>query len=157
MTQIILADWVFSVDVEGTTAHSMKCSLDHCLCAYCRNYYETVDASHPTLRPFLERFGLCIEGPSEVMPLEPDYVMAGYRVLGQIVKRGEARMHVDCVPVHFERADETSFFLWAGAMELPWVQEEPMDDVVSPANQPEFLERMARKWMELNGEESIIS
>ena len=157
MIQITLADWQFSVDAEGTTAHSMKCSLDHCLCAYCRNYYETVDSAHPTLRSFLERFGLCIEGPSEVMPLEPDYVMTGYRVLGKILRKGQTRMHVDSVPVHFEEADENSFFLWAGAMELPWLQSEPMEDVLSPANQPEFLDRMAKKWMELNGEEDLLS
>lgn len=157
MNQITLADWKFSVDAEGTTAHSMKCSLDHCLCAYCRNYYETVDSAHPTLRPFLERFGLCIEGPSEVMPLEPDYVMTGYRILGKILQKGHTRLHVDNVPVHFEEADDISFFLWAGAMELPWIQKESMEDVISPANQPEFLERMARKWLELNGEDAVIS
>ena len=155
--KIILADWEFQVEAAETTAHSMKCSTDHCLCAYCRNYYETADAAHPSLRPFLERFGLVLEGPSEVMPLEPDYVMTGYRVLGQILNRGEAQLHVNNVPVHFEDADPTSFFLWAGPMELPWVQGEPMEDVISPANQPEFLERMARKWLEFNAEDTFLS
>ena len=155
--KITLADWEFQVRVSDTTAHSLKCSIDHCLCAYCRNYYESVDEAHPSLRPFLEQFGLVLEGPSEVMPLEPDYVMAGYRVLGRITGRGEARMHVNHVPVHFEDADDTSFFLWVGPMDLPWKQDEPMGDVVSPANQPEFLDRMARKWMELNGEDAIMS
>ena len=42
-------------------------------------------------------------------------------------------------------------------MELPWMQDEPVEDVVSPANQPEFLERMAQKWAELNELDLILS
>ena len=34
---------------------------------------------------------------------------------------------------------------------------EPMEDVVSPANEPEFLQRMARKWALLNDLELILS
>lgn len=154
---ITLADWKFRVNVDATTAHSMKCSVDHCLCAYCRNYYETVDLAHPTLRPFLERFGLVMEGPSEVMPLEPTLVMAGYRVIGEIIHEGAARMHVDNVPIHPERSEVGTFILWVGEMALPWMQKEPMEDVISPANQPEFLDRMAKKWLELNGKGDIIS
>lgn len=153
--RIILADWEFTVDVDATTVHSMQCSTDHCLCAYCRNYYETVDAAHPSLRPFLSRFGLVLEGPSEVMPLEPTLVMAGYRVIGEIIKQGNAKMHVNNVPIQPEPAENGTFFLWVGEMDLPWVQTEPMEDVVSPANQPEFLKRMAKKWAQLHEAELI--
>ena len=155
--RIHLGDWEFAVDPDATWEYTQKCSTDHCLCAYCRNYYETVDLAHPTLRSFLERFGLVLEGPSEVMPLEPTLVMAGYRVQGRILKTGSARMHVDLVPIHPEAADNTSFFLWVGEMELPWQQEELPEDVISPANQPEFLDRMARKWLELNQEDLVMS
>ena len=154
---IILADWVFSVDRDATTAHSMKCSLDHCLCAYCRNYYETADQAHPSLRPFLARFGLVMEGPSEVMPLEPTLVLAGYRVIGRITRSGAARMHVDNVPIHLEPSEDGTFLLWVGEMELPWTQDEPMEDVVSPANEPEFLDRMAQKWAQLNDLDIVLS
>lgn len=34
------------------------------------------------------------------------------------------------------------FFLHTDMMHLPWVLEEPMDEVESPANQPSFLRRM---------------
>ena len=155
--KITLADWEFSVDTEATTVHSLQCSADHCLCAYCRNYYETVDAAHPALRPFLGRFGLVLEGPSEVMPLEPALVMAGYRVIGEITRMGSAKMHVNNVPIHPEMAENGTFFLWVGEMDLPWVQEEPMEDVISPANEPEFLARMAKKWAELNDGEILFS
>ena len=155
--KITLADWTFEVDTAATAAYTLKCSTDHCTCAYCRNYYETMDIAHPTLRPFLKRFGILAEGPSEVMPLEPTLVMAGYRVTGRILTRGKARMHADHVPVHIEESDEGTFLLWVGEMELPWNQPEPMDDVISPANQPEFLLRMNEKWAQLNGVEVIYS
>ena len=155
--KITLADWIFEVDTAATAAYTLKCSTDHCTCAYCRNYYETIDIAHPTLRPFLRRFGILAEGPSEVMPLEPTLVMAGYRVTGRILTRGKARMHADHVPVHIEESDEGTFLLWVGEMELPWNQPEPMDDVISPANQPEFLLRMNEKWAQLNGVEVIYS
>lgn len=141
---ITLADWQFDVDRAQTAAYTLGCSIDHCLCAYCRNFYETADLAHPTLRPFLERFGITLEGPSEVMPLEPTLILTCYRVTGKILRTGSARMHVDNVPIHPEACGDGTFLLWIGEMELPWMQDEPAQDVISPANQPDFLERMAK-------------
>lgn len=152
-----MADWIFEVDTAATAAYTLKCSTDHCTCAYCRNYYETIDIAHPTLRPFLRRFGILAEGPSEVMPLEPTLVMAGYRVTGRILTRGKARMHADHVPVHIEESDEGTFLLWVGEMELPWIQAEPVEDVISPANMPEFLERMQEVWTLRHGDALVFS
>ena len=154
---IRLADWQFSVDPDATAAYTLKCSSDHCMCAYCRNYYENVDAAHPGLRPFLERFGAVIEGPCEVMPLEPDLVAACYRITGQIIHAGSARMHVDGVPVRPEMSQNGTFLLWIGEMSLPWTQQECMDDVISPANEPDFLERMSRKILQWYGNDGILS
>jgi hypothetical protein len=42
-------------------------------------------------------------------------------------------------------------------MALPWTQEEDMDEVLSPANQPEFMERMMERlllWAEDGSTES---
>ena len=145
--EITLADWQFSVDRDSTLAHSAACSVDHCTCAYCRNYYETVDAAHPRLRPVLDKFGIHLNGPSEVMPFEPTLVAACYRVMGRIEKAGTAVLYVDGVPLRPEQADDESFFLWVGEMELPWCQNEDMDEVVSPANTPEFMDRMMQRWL----------
>ena len=155
--RIALADWTFEVDTAATAAYTLKCSSDHCTCAYCRNFYENMHIAHPSLGPFLERFGILPERPSELMPLEPTLIMAGYRVTGRILRRGKARMHVDYVPIHMEQADNETFLLWVGEMELPWSQTEPMEDVISPANQPEFLLRMNEKWAQLNDMEVIYS
>lgn len=142
---INLGDWQFRVNPEATMEYTTQCSLDHCTCAYCRNFYETADLVNPTLRPVLSRFGIYLNGPCEVMPFEPTLVAACYRVTGQITRQGTSFLHIDDIPLRPEKADENTFFLWIGPMELPWHQDESMDDVVSPANQPEFLDRMMRR------------
>jgi hypothetical protein len=68
-------------------------------------------------------------------------------VTGQILKKGETRLWVDDVPLRPEEADDNTFFLWAGEMDLPWTQDEDMDEVLSPANQPEFMDRMMQRWL----------
>ena len=139
---ISLADWQFRLNVDATLAYTHTCSLDHCTCPYCQNFYENIDENHPNLRPVLSRFGIHLNGPCEVMPFEPTLVAAAYRITGEIQSRGEPWLHVDNVPLRPEAGDDDTFLLWVGPMELPWTQEEDMDDVTSPANQPEFMDRM---------------
>ena len=145
---ITLADWEFHVDVDATMDYTQKCSLDHCTCPYCQNFYENADRAHPNLRPVLSRFGICLNGPCEVMPFEPDVVAAAYRITGMIANRGDSRLYVDDVPLRPEEGDANTFLLWVGPMELPWTQEEDMFEVLSPANQPEFMDRMMKKLLD---------
>lgn len=145
METISIADWQFRVDRGATRDYTMKCSTDHCLCPYCRNYYETVDASHPRLRSVLDGFGIFLDGPCEVMPLEYNLILAAYRVTGIIAQTGNMRLFVDDVPLIPEESGNGTFLLWAGPMELPWMQDVAPEDVISPANEPEFLERMTAK------------
>ena len=154
---ITIADWEFSVNAEATLMRTMQYSTDHCTCAYCRNYYETVDQAQPRLRPVLGKFGIAMEGPCELMPLEPTILLSCYRVDGSILRKGQTHIYVDAVRITPEFESDATFLLWVGPMELPWMQDEPMEDVVSPANQPEFLERMAQKWAELNELDLILS
>lgn len=154
---ITLGDWQFSVDVDETLDYTHKCSLDHCTCPYCQNFYENMDRAEPMLRPVLSKFGIYLNGPCEVMPFEPTLVAACYRVTGQILRRGESSLHINHVQLRPEEADETTFFLWIGPVELPWTQEEDMDEVLSPANQPEFLDRMMLRLLKWAGEEEISS
>ena len=154
---IAIADWEFSVDMEATLIRTMQYSTDHCTCAYCRNYYEAVDRTQPRLRPVLGKLGIAMEGPCELMPLEPNIMLACYRVDGTILHCGQTRIYVDDVRITPEEGENGTFLLWVGEMVLPWLQEEAMEDVISPANQPEFLERMAQKWAELNEIDSIMS
>jgi len=154
---ITIADWEFSVDTEATLIRTMQYSTDHCTCAYCRNYYEAVDLAQPRLRPVLGKFGIALEGPCELMPLEPNIMLACYRVDGNIRKQGQTHIYVDDVRITPEAGEDGTFLLWVGEMALPWLQEENMEDVISPANQPEFMDRMAEKWAQLHEDDYMIS
>lgn len=63
-----------------------------CDCAYCINYYKTFKEKYPKISKFLEEFGLGIEFPLEIMPLEYDKLankmvyMSYYPVKGTIDK-----------------------------------------------------------------------
>ena len=155
--EIQIQDWKFSVDLETTYANTLKNSTDHCECGYCRNYYECVDMVYPELRGFLSQFGVVLEGPSELMPFEPTLILACYRVSGEIVACGRTPLLADTLPVTIGEGENHTFFLWVGEIRLPWGLDEPADQVVSPANTPEFLERMQQIWSLRHGEESVVS
>lgn len=155
--ELRIADWKFQVDVAATFQHTTQNSKDHCTCAYCRNYYEAAPLTHPELVEVLSRFGVEFHGPSEVMPYLPTYVLTCYRVMGSIVSFGTEPIQAGQVPIVPEPADSESFFLWAGEMSLPWLQQEPEEEVISPANLPEFMDRMEQIWLLRHGPESIRS
>ncbi len=138
-------DWEFDIDLERTREHSSFVFQDHCTCAYCENYYHAVKRCYPQLIPFLKQFGLQIDGPVEMYPIEPTLYLAGYRVIGKILHIGIEPIMVGDIPVVAEPREDWCFQLEVGELPLPWVLQEDMDQVVSPANEPEFLERMYRK------------
>ena len=138
-------DWKFDVNVEDTRVHSSFSASRHCTCGYCENFYRAVGYASPGLREFLARFGVDIEGPVEMYPFEPTICLAAYRVTGRILQYGKDTIMVDHVPVLPVPEDDRQFKLEVGELELPWVLLEDPDEVVSPANEPEFLERMYEK------------
>lgn len=155
--ELELDGWRFLVHVESTRMHTANNALEHCVCSYCKNYYETVGFVYPQLSSFLNQFGIDVQGPSELMPFSHDYLLACYRVQGKILEWGRQELFVNGIPVVPEAADENTFFLWIGEMELPWVQNEDPSEVISPANLPEFLERMQEVWQLRHGGELIFS
>ena len=144
-------DWVFQVDLERTMEHSSYVSGEHCTCSYCENYYRAVNLTYPGLNGFLGKFGIRIDGPSEMYPIEPTLYLAGYRVFGEILTYGMGPVMVDGVPVTAEPVDDVHFMLEIGEMPLPWVLHEDPNEVISPANEPEFLEKMYRKLLLRSG------
>ena len=141
-----LADWRFRVNVEATAERTRKYSYEHCQCSYCKNFYDAIDVAYPELRSVMESFGINLEGPSELMPFEPTLMLACYRVDGEILQCGKSQLFVKGVQLLPEAYDEKTFLLWVGEVKLPWLQQEKVEDVVSPANLPEFLERMQEIW-----------
>lgn len=152
-----MADWRIKVDVEATRRHTEANAADHCECAYCNNYYETLQPAYPGLCTALTRLGIDPMGPSELMPFTPTLYLACYRVQGSILRWGQRELAADGVPIVLEAGDDGTFFLWAGEMALPWIQQEPADEVLSPANLPEFLERMQDMWQLRHGQELVCS
>ena len=151
-----LDDWSFCVDKEATSKHTTRNAGDHCICDYCKNYYETVGFTYPGLVRFLQQFGVNYLGPSELMPFEHDYLLACYRVQGSVLQWGGQPLVADGIAVMPETDREDSFLLWVGEMDLPWIQDTAPEDVVSPANLPEFLIRMQEVWQLRHNEEFIF-
>ena len=144
-------DWKFDIDMTTTMEYSAGELAEHCDCAYCRNFYATVDDTYPKLRPFLAQFGVEVEAPDEMMPYTPTYIENWYVVSGTILQNGRQPIVVDGVnvlPLSAEKAlmntacPKPYFVLSVGTMDLPWILDEPMEEVVSPANFPAFLKRM---------------
>lgn len=150
-------DWKFDIDLEKTRDHSSYAFSSHCTCGYCENYYRAVNQQYPDLCDFLLRFGLEIEGPSEMYPFEPTLCLVGYKVMGRILRAGAAPMMVNGLPIMPQLRDEHHFLLEVGEIPLLWVLDDDMDEVISPANEPEFLERMYRKMIERSSGSMICS
>ena len=52
--------------------------------------------------------------------------------------------------------DERHFLLEVGEIQVPWIMLEDPEEVISPANEPEFLARMYEKMFQRRAGEFII-
>ena len=73
-----ISDWIFDVDIPATMEYSAHIWEDHCLCGYCRNFYEALNGAYPPMAPFLEQFGMNSLTPEEMSPIEPTLCMVSY-------------------------------------------------------------------------------
>jgi hypothetical protein len=149
-----LRDWFFDIDMTGTMEYSAAEAAEHCDCAYCRNFYAALDGEYPGFRTALATFGVDAEAPEELMPYDLDGRMiydAVWAVRGKVIQKGREVLslggvtilpdpdnvrHVNCW------CPEPYFLLDISGLELPWVLDEPLEAVVSPANEPSFLAKM---------------
>lgn len=162
-----IADWVFDVDIPATMAYSAGVWEDHCTCGYCRNFYETLDSAYPSLKPFLKQFGMNSLTPEEMSPIEPTLCMVSYCISGTIVKRGVYPVDTGEVvftvsthaqnPLYEPPFGKPFVVLTTGLLELPWVLDEDMDEVISPANEPEYMQRMMNRLLENADAETMLS
>ena len=163
---IELADWKMDVDIPLTMLLSDKQAREHCTCGYCRNFYAAIDSVYPMLRPFLLKFGIQVEGPDELCPFEPTIYEVSYIVQGRVMHEGKQPLYIDGVPLKIQTSQQSDictehpepfFVLSVGLMELPWLLEEPMSEVISPANEEEFLSRMQKKLLARIPNDSLLS
>ena len=156
--------WVFDVDMDATMAYSAEEAEEHCTCGYCRNFYEAVDLVYPDLRPSLARFGVHVEAPDKLIPYTPTMMEGFYAVCGKVLRHGSSPMSISGINISVADPDdlhgiaplpEPFFVLNTGFMELPWILDEQMDDVVSPANEPSYLQEMTNRILGLYPTENI--
>ncbi len=161
---INIADWEFDIDLQRTMAYSHAEALAHCDCAYCRNFYLAVDNAYPQLRAFLTQFGVDLEAPDELMPYDVDGRMlyeGTYVVFGRIRKPGKqgfAFGNASLLPMEEDGYDfeEPYFVLTLERIILPWMLDESLKDVVSPANEPFFIDKMMDHLLQIQ-DDTLIS
>ena len=160
--QMQIGAWLLDVDIALNMEIFARQAREHCSCGYCRNFYAAIDRVCPSLRPFLARFGVDVEGPDELSPFEPTIYEVSYIVNGTILERSDERLFIDQIPIKIlsaEQADmdtvrpEPYFVLVIGLMELPWLLQEDPNQVISPANEENYLQRMERKLLDRAAEE----
>lgn len=158
--------WKFDIDLAATMEYSAAEAKGHCTCGYCRNFYAAVDDIYPELRPFLGQFGVDIEAPEELMPFEATNVLCCYAVEGKILRFGENITRIHGISIYAEYPEDAMistgcrapyFILSVGPMDLPWVLEEDMDGVMSPANEPGFFKRMWNRLLRRANDPQILS
>ena len=164
---ISVADWIFDVDIASTMSYSAKVWENHCTCGYCRNFYETMNTEYPLTKAFLKKFGMNILTPEEMSPIEPTLCILSYCICGTVVKRGIYPVDSGDVvfsvttdaqnPLYEPPFGKPFFVLTTGLLELPWVLDEDMDEVISPANEPEYMQRMMNRLLENADFDPIIS
>ena len=133
--QIEIDGWVMEADAAYTQNYSDKELSENCQCAYCRNYYAAVDIHYSELRGFLEKFGVQIHAPEEMLPYEMDEGFLydpKFSVAGRILCRGNRPIRVaglSVTPTQDElaqaRMDTAAFSLHVDGIHLPWVLSEP--------------------------------
>lgn len=162
-----VSDWVFEVDREATMLYSARIWEDHCLCGYCRNFYESLHDTYPQLKSFLAQFGMNSLTPEEMSPIEPSLCLASYCISGSILKKGKFPIDIGDVVLSVSTQDRnpeyepdfgTPFFvLTTGLLDLPWVLDEDMNEVISTANEPEYMQRMMSRLLENLDSSDFIS
>lgn len=162
-----VSDWIFDVDIAATMQYSANVWDDHCTCGYCRNFYETLDETYPSLKAFLEQFGMNSLTPEEMSPIEPTLCMVSYCISGTIVKKGVYPIDTGDVlftvsahdqnPLYEPPFGKPFFVFTSGLLDLPWVLDEDMDEVISPANEPEYLQRMMNRLLQNTDSEDFLS
>lgn len=155
-----LDDWVFNIQMVRTMEYSRNEADDHCTCGYCRNYYAAMDSHLPGLRQLLAQFGVDAEAPDTLYPydLPGDRMLyeGEYLVFGRIVHAGSNPLQ-GCAeagyllqPISASSHDPLNpcFLLSLEAAQLPWLLDEPLAEVISAANDADFLQEMTDRLLQ---------
>ena len=163
---ISVQDWVFDLNADATSQYCKHVISDSCECGYCRNFRQAINGTVPELNAFLTQIGGRVDAPEELMPYEPTIYEASYCISGKILQYGTSSILCGTTKIDVLTAEDTDyetkceapyFVLRTGCIELPWVLDEDMDEVVSPANEPEYLQRMWDRLLQYASDDTISS
>ena len=134
------ADWLIYADVESNRTYAKQELSEHCLCAFCKNFYNTVDRHYPNVRYFLSKFGLEIEAPDSLIPIPERLYQVSYEAEGRVLRWGSEPIQVGELPITIEEDTENGLILLnLGLMELPWSLDESPDSVKKPDGIPDLF------------------
>ena len=148
--------WKFQVFDVTTRKHYAREVAEHCTCATCRNFYQTVDQVYPELRPFLARFGVHVEAPDEMTAPIQTMCDCYYAVCGKILETGESEITVGSTKVFPQTSeeamvntemDEPYFFLFISPLNVPWILDEPMEEPDTPEKKQNTIARILGRWI----------
>ena len=132
-----LEDWSFEVNMEKTMSYSSKERSDHCNCAYCRNFYAGIDVEYPQLRSLLLKFGIHVDAPDRMSPLDISRQQIiydpMYHVFGRIIQVGTSTLLLGDVEIEPMELEEGVFCLQVYDLQLPWLLDEPYEKGMSDA------------------------
>ncbi len=159
-------DWSFEIDIPKTEDYHAKQLSDLCQCGYCRNFNLALPGVYQQLCLFLDTLHTDFRAVDELMPFEPTFLEATYCICGSIIQRGNSPILLDGVriqPTDISELDFDSscpapaFAIIVSDISVPWLLNEDMDEVISPANEPEYLQRMWNRWLSQAPQEDIYS
>ena len=146
--------WKFQVFDVTTRKYYAREVADHCTCATCRNFYQTVDKVCPELRTFLARFGVHVEAPDSMSAPIQTMCDCYYAVCGKILEAGEGPITVGTTSVYplserdiYTEMDEPFFFLFVSPVIVPWVLDEPMEPIDTPKKEQDAIARILGRWI----------
>ncbi len=130
-------------DAEKTREYYANIKL--CDCGGCRNYYAQARERFPGLTKWIEKFGVCIDRPDEIMYLDieknTNYLCVSYTVCGRLEGTLSTEISLtDCevpsvticspdAPMGYIPNSQTGdyFIIDVTNFTLPWVLHEPMN------------------------------
>ena len=121
------------MDLEATATYSRQELAENCRCAYCRNFYEAIDRYYPQLRTFLTQFGLELNAPDRMSPIDYDPGRTDYDpryvVFGQILQMGTYELSVGLANICPSAIEDLidgkpAFLLDVYEVSLPWILDE---------------------------------
>lgn len=115
----IIDNWHFEVDKNATAHYSAQELSENCQCEDCLHFYRHVEHAYPSLRAFLDSFGVELFAPESMITYNcktyTEHSLA-YLVYGRIVKFGDSAIKTDHTLITAEHVDDEIFYLTFSVM-----------------------------------------